>query len=130
MGKNLSKMIKAGDSVLEVVFTYWSLIRDIINSQENGRDSSPLLTIGTDFLEASHPSSRKDNEKGCPSVIISIPKDSPQDLLILQQLPKRKLCLLEIRVKNHPRAFIHCWTLLKMKPNPAIRTRIAGPKMS
>ena len=61
----------------EVVLTYWSLIRDIINSPECGGDGSRLLTIVTEFLEASRPPSY--NEKGCPSpcpsVIIGIPED-------------------------------------------------------
>ena len=121
VGKSLNKLIKAGDSVPDVVLTYWSLIRDIINSPECGGDGSRLLTIVTEFLEASRPPSR--NEKGCPSpcpsVIISIPEDPSSEPINPTAGPQEETVPAGDKSQKSPKSIYPSLVAFKNEPKPS-----------
>lgn len=97
--KNLSDRLKNGEQIPEAVLSYWFLIREVINSPQNGGQGSRILTIVTDFLcktqtpdlEAGGSGSRRSTmtdrqgrskpSSPCPSVVVDIPEpltlDSP-----------------------------------------------------
>ncbi|XP_041911767.1 endogenous retrovirus group K member 5 Gag polyprotein-like [Arvicola amphibius] len=125
VGKDLSKMIKGGDSVPEIIFSYWSLIRDIINSPEKGGDGSHLLTIVTEFLEASRPPSCKNEEGGCsspcPSVVISIPEDPSPGPIKSITAPQKETVPAEDEIQKPPKSIYPSLVAFKNEIKPGLQ---------
>ena len=53
VGKDINALIKQGESVPESFFSYWGIIRDLLEQAEKGGESAHLLALTEDFLENS-----------------------------------------------------------------------------
>ena len=84
VGKDINALIKQGESVPESFFSYWEIIRDLLEQAEKGREGARLLALNEDFLKNSRSQALKSetkllvNRQSQPSSIINalVPKDS------------------------------------------------------
>jgi hypothetical protein len=53
VGKDINALIKQGESIPESFFSYWGIIRDLLEQAEKGREGAHLLGLTEDFLENS-----------------------------------------------------------------------------
>ena len=51
VGKDINALIKQGESIPESFFSYWGIIRDLLEQAEKGGEGAHLLALTEDFLE-------------------------------------------------------------------------------
>lgn len=51
VGKDINALIKQGESVPESFFSYWEIIRDLLEQAEKGGEGARLLALNEDFLK-------------------------------------------------------------------------------
>ena len=75
VGKEVNSLIKQGEDVPESFFSYWGIIRDLLEQAEKGGEGARLLALTEDFLESSQLPSHKNKTK-LPAHSISIKRFS------------------------------------------------------
>ena len=83
VGKEINSLIKQGEDVHESFFSYWGIIRDLLEQSEKGEKGARLLALTEDFLESSQSPSHKSKTK-LPAHSISIRRFSRRRLLDTQ----------------------------------------------